>query len=141
MNKKHTPGPWEVNHWRQNEGGLRSYGKENGVWYFSGDLIDDEYYQVAAKIDPMKHHIQGDFQGAHICRIVDFKHQDGGQESLANAKLIAAAPDLLKALKELIPLAEDGYALHRKNASHQEFLNDDRECIEFAKEAIKKATE
>jgi hypothetical protein len=47
--------------------------------------------------------------------------------------------DLLEALKKLIPLAEDGYKLHVKNCSHQEFLNDDRDDIAFAKEQIQKA--
>lgn len=95
----HTPGPWTINHWTTADHGLNSHGLNNNVWSFSAPLIDEDHYQIAAMIDPMKHSLQGDFQGAHICKIIDFKCQDGGKEALANARLIAAAPSILEALE------------------------------------------
>lgn len=58
----------------------------------------------------------------------------------ANAKLIVAAPDLLKAINNLLSLAEDGYKHHCENCCHEEFLKEDRTALYEAREAIKKAT-
>lgn len=96
----HTPGPWKLNHFEHNSSsGLKCERIEDEITYFSADGVTEDFYQVVAEIDPMKHSIQGDFQGANICKINDFKCQDGGNESMANAKLITAAPDLLETLK------------------------------------------
>lgn len=54
--------------------------------------------------------------------------QDLNEEGLANAKLIASAPDLFEALNEIIPFAS-------------EWINDNHPSMQKAKEAIKKATE
>jgi hypothetical protein len=43
----------------------------------------------------------------------------------------------IQLLKDLIELAEDGYALHVKNASHNEFLMEDREILRKAKQYLK----
>lgn len=63
------------------------------------------------------------------------------EEQKANAKLISAAPELLKCLSDILDLAMDGYNLHVKNACHEEFLQEDRTLLKNAREAIKKATE
>jgi hypothetical protein len=36
----------------------------------------------------------------------------------------------------LIPMAEDGYTLHIKNGSHQEFLSEDRELLQKAESLL-----
>ena len=65
----------------------------------------------------------------------------GEVEATANAKLIAAAPDLLAAISELHDLAMDGYDSHVKSGTHSEFLKEDREVLKNALRAIKKAIE
>jgi len=71
----------------------------------------------------------------NVCKILNWD-----EESKANAKLICAAPDLLKALQELLPLAGDGYQSNCRTASHEEFLQEDRSLLKNAREAIRKAT-
>ena len=44
-------------------------------------------------------------------------------------------------LKQLIELAEDGYKLHKQNASHEEFLTEDKDIIRKAKEFLNKIKE
>lgn len=39
-------------------------------------------------------------------------------------------------LKNVLPMAEDGYTLHKKNGSHQEFLSEDRELLQSIREAL-----
>jgi len=40
-------------------------------------------------------------------------------------------------LKDIIEMAEDGYKLHIRNACHEEFLSEDRECLSKAKAFLK----
>ena len=101
MSKQHTPGPWAV--------GYSSPTDEDNcclaVWR-KADL-DYGFGSVVCKISPMK-------------QMDDTDH--------ANANLIAAAPDLLDALKELL---------------NEEIMKDDllsRIAINKAKSVIKKAT-
>jgi len=46
--------------------------------------------------------------------------------------------ELVGILKELIPLANDGYTHHKLNGCHQDFLEDDRELLNRSKELISK---
>lgn len=43
-------------------------------------------------------------------------------------------------LKDLIDMGEDGYKLHRSNAVHQEFLEEDRETLSAARKYLTEAT-
>jgi hypothetical protein len=43
---------------------------------------------------------------------------------------------LKKLLKNVLPMAEDGYTLHKKNGSHQEFLSEDRELLSEINKAL-----
>ena len=46
--------------------------------------------------------------------------------------------ELVNVIKDLIPMAEDGYRLHKNNGSHQDFLEDDRDILKKAKELLTK---
>lgn len=46
--------------------------------------------------------------------------------------------ELIEIIKELTPMAEDGYKLHKKNGSHQDFLENDRDILKKAKELLTK---
>lgn len=61
-----------------------------------------------------------------ICTMASYCKTD--DEVKANAKLIAAAPDLLEALQDILPFTE-------------EFINNNHPAHKKAIEAIKKATE
>lgn len=73
---KHTPGPWYVDDVDQDN--IEIIGKPS--WACSRNYIDGEW--AVAKAD--------DFMGEHP------------EETAANARLIASAPDLLKALKAVV---------------------------------------
>lgn len=99
---QHTPGPWKINHWTQNDGGVKCIGEKNDITHFSAPLVFEDCFQIVADIKPLDHPLQADHQGAHICKIVDFKSQDAGVMAEANARLISASPDLLAVLQEII---------------------------------------
>ena len=46
--------------------------------------------------------------------------------------------ELVGILKELIPIATDGYRHHKSNGCHQDFLEDDRELLNRSKELLSK---
>lgn len=131
---KHTPGPWHINHW-SNEAGRGVYCKElnrsGGISYYTGDAVTAPIYGIRSKIDQLAHTVEGSFEGAHICDI-----NDRNAESKANAKLIAAAPQLLKALQSLT-----------EEVSRSCSIGSDPSLLELLKEwqnamnAIKTATE
>ena len=75
---KHTPGPWEADRAKMDEGG--HYYQIDGQ-----QLVGNLPYTVA------------DTLNRHFCISPD--------EDAANAHLIAAAPELLEALKDVLPLA------------------------------------
>ena len=103
MKTKHTPGPWEMED-RQSEGGNNC---GINVMALQNQLI--------------------------VCRIPDGASTYGGfgfPHQLANAKLIAAAPDLLGVLKDIV------YTWENFNVNRESQMG---EAIQYAKEAIKKA--
>jgi hypothetical protein len=86
MNDKHTPGPWRV--------GLNEHG---GAHIVSDAGVDSQ--------------LIGETVGGGYCGLQLNDH--GKAISLANARLIAAAPEMAEALKDLLALVDRhrGYAL------------------------------
>lgn len=90
---------------------------------------------------PWKYHIGLDYiliesanvhNNSCICEYKNYSDDDG--ESEANAKLLAAAPELFEALKELTSLAPDHSLLPT------DFDNDLMNAVKKAEAAIQKAT-
>lgn len=94
----HTPGPWRLK--LQRYGGYR-------VFKLFIDNPDGSYQEL------------GDFRGVH-------RVSDPDEETIANARLIAAAPDLLEALAAIVNSTDYG-------------ADDDRPLMQAARAAIAKA--
>lgn len=109
MNTKHTPGPWRITMPTKPNKSYAKIDAPNGVWL--------EFAKVVVRYD------YGDDQ---------FTDRP---EGLANAKLIAAAPELLDALIE----AEKVLWMHSIEIGKSGF--NPLDAINKAKAAIKKATE
>ena len=106
---KHTPGPWKG-------GSGKSYTESN----------EPRWVVYASS----KQHGKG------ICRVVNYnKHVKSYQEADANAKLIAEAPNMLEALKEVTERLDGIDRLLR----HKD-TNDTLSCVIRAHAAIKAAT-
>lgn len=108
LETKHTPGPWEYVPSNEHHGPYVS-------GPFGGDICD--CYMMS---NPTALSVRngGDSRPIH------FQHEDAD----ANARLIAAAPDLLEALKACVTMYGD------------ENPDDDWTCIKLARAAIAKAT-
>jgi hypothetical protein len=109
---KHTPGPWELH-------GLAIY-------------------------EPDKWRDGRNFGGAYICQIMDGNFEQSSPDSStfkdgcecdANARLIAAAPELLAALQAVIEQADAQFKAGDKHATFN------RQTIDSLRPAITKATQ
>ena len=68
----------------------------------------------------------------------EHKHEDAMMEACGQIVDLQAENQRYKeALEGLMPLAEDGYKLHKSNGCHQDFLEDDREALKVAQQALK----
>lgn len=92
---KGTKGEWSINHWKQGGSGATCIEDSNGITHYTGDNVRREVYNIVSNLHPNSHKIEHSFEGAHIAEIAA-----RSEESLANAQLIAAAPELLRALLE-----------------------------------------
>lgn len=103
-NTKHTPGPWEICEHSWADTGIYTEGGGKRIAGLS--IYDEATEKTQSKLE---------------------------DQMLANAKLIAAAPDLLKALQEL----------HHYTVNHKHLVGFIKfeHLKEQAEEAIKKATE
>lgn len=104
--QRHTPGPWVADH--------------------TGDYADDP-----AKVVKICY---PDGQQRHLAKVYDC-YLPGDGDGDANARLIAAAPDLLAALEDLVGLA--AAAMHDANRDGGEY--DDGVELAAARAAIAKA--
>lgn len=84
MDKKHTPGPWR--------------------WTDGENDIDISTYESPGYFDnPVLKGLGNAYESAVIgCGEYDILYGKDEEQRIANARLIAAAPDLLEALQELI---------------------------------------
>ena len=121
---KGTKGNWTINHWGYGEGGVTYCGELNGIKRFKGDAICGEQYHIVSDLHPNEHNVEHSFEGAHIAEIAA-----RSEESLANAQLIAAAPELLKFAVFI--------AKHEKGSAPS--VGYFEEMIERAEKAINKA--
>lgn len=88
---KGTKGEWAINHWEQGGSGVTCKGESNGITHYTGDNVYRKEYRIVSNLHPNSHNVEHSFEGAHIAEIAA-----RSEESLANAQLIAAAPELLK---------------------------------------------
>lgn len=108
----HTPGPWTVLPEEADKDYLRIRGTRLGVRYKVANV----------------HHLR--FEGVHAV----VRERDDA-ESMANARLIAAAPELLEALKNL----DEAYCRSGGPLTRAE-RHEDRQRLIAARAAIAKAT-
>ena len=117
---KHTPGPWEFDS-----------GKDGGSRY---QIINGQ----------LPKGINGDF-GYPVADTMNRHHCIAPEEDEANARLIAAAPELLEALRQMVLLFDDARegCLLLARADHKPMTNGDQEVIDkafiAAEAAIRKA--
>ena len=92
---KHTPGPWS----------LRGYNLETLDFAVSatGQMVDFDIYPPMSK--------------KHMMPIASVQHCFNGKACEANARLIAAAPDLLEALKDALNVLDATGANDAANAA------------------------
>lgn len=106
---KHTPGPWEIGHPPHgiSDNGMRY----NACMVYAPKQDRGSLFSCVASISGLWSHstlqdIEDDIKSA--------KMENGSmlKEGLANARLIASAPDLLEALKSVVEEYQDGYGLN-----------------------------
>jgi hypothetical protein len=107
MSAKHTPGPWFI--WK--ERAMQDEGMSRKEVDF--EILGYDHFEVMAG-KPIGHVSRSRIIGCHTVVTLD-EHDFGGNEdegrqtALANARLIAAAPDLLEALQEVVKLANQAH--------------------------------
>lgn len=98
--KRHTQGKWQINKIKPTkQRGAIAHGEQGGISYYSGNAIMETHYLITSKSALKTSRLPGDFLGIHIARLnTGYK---GDDEAEANAKLIAAAPEMLDRLIEI----------------------------------------
>ena len=119
-----TQGKWHINHWSNGKRGVTCVClNKDGISYYTGDAVNETRFGIRSQIKPLEHNNYGSFEGAHVADIVIPATEEGCKEAEANARLIAAAPELLEALQALL----------------EKFDYEEQSLYSFAKEEIDKA--
>ena len=113
---KHTPGPWHF-HMARNDGAVRTF------W------VNAEYEIPAGK----RQHA--------VCELYDVFHQGEHQaDAEANARLIAAAPELLRSCREALASSELWMDWDNVGGEHEGEAEACASVVQRLKAAIAKAT-
>jgi hypothetical protein len=106
QDSQHTPGPWHINHWSKGNSGVSCGRSEDGIRYFTGEAVNEAIFGIRAGTEHLgRSRTYGSFEGCHIA---DLPISYGGlEEAKANARLIAAAPDMLEDHQTDIAIIED----------------------------------
>jgi len=100
---KHTPGPWKVH---------------------SNYTVPYGSFNMGRDVGPC---------GRAVCTVIgEFEKPMPGEEAEANARLIAAAPDLLAALR--------AFVLNERQLNDEHFAGPQARLMAFARETLAKAT-
>lgn len=86
MQSRHTPAPWQIG---------KRYGNNRT------EIVDESYFKALATVWT---HFQAVQLGRRPCGVSDYKPSP---EGVANARLIAAAPELLDVLTTILDVWED----------------------------------
>ena len=103
------------------------------VYKNTGNVSDFIYKRVASVYGATKKDV------SRNAKIINDAFNTAQKCTLLPSELLEQRNELLKLLPELIEMAMDGYKLHCKNGSHEEFLKEDRTILYDARELIKKA--
>ena len=115
-NKPYTSGPWTVEHGWNLDGSPREKGKN----YFPSVILSNG---------------KGQFKPFHNGRpalIVNESHDQEKESIMANAFLIAAAPELLESLQEIVGIAIDRWRPLPADSHEKKTLNKARAVIQKA---------
>lgn len=108
-------------------------------WYYEGLEMTIENYMGK----PVPYAIKNSKENAHPNKNVVAVVDTGAfsqNENLANARLIAAAPELLAALKELLAIHDDAANGVTRPNKHEDIEDWYKRVEKMAREAIAKAT-
>lgn len=104
----------------------------NGYSYSTIDAMEEYASQQTASLreenEKLKSEAKEQYSAGLMCERILAKDQ---------IKQLQEEVERLRGLlKNVLPMAEDGYTLHKKNGSHQEFLSEDRELLQSIREAL-----
>jgi len=101
---KPTPGPWRISEqipW--NEGGAMWTRTPEGYDAIKGGGIGERHIAIHSSTAAMQD-IYGSSEGGHVAEVQITMSEEGRRQALANALLMAAAPELAEQLAEALEL-------------------------------------